>query len=82
MNIPNTKTIIKIVSKEVNSKSHLQERIHVSEILWIEADSTKLQPMLVFKGQLNDRVEKRLDKNSLVKDKTVFTYCQPRNGII
>ena len=78
MNIPNTKTIFKISSKEVNRKPHLQEKVHVSEKLWIEADSTKLSQILVFKDQLNDRVERRLDKNSLVKDKKVFAYCQPK----
>ena len=64
MNIPIIKTIAKIVSKEENSKTHLQERIHVSEILWIEADSTNLPPMLVFKGQTDGWVEWRLQKIS------------------
>ena len=42
MNIPNTKTIVKIDSKEVNIKTHEQERIHVMVILWIVVDDTKL----------------------------------------
>ena len=33
MNIPNTKTIAKIGSKEVNIKTHGQKRIHVTAIL-------------------------------------------------
>ena len=42
MIIPNTKTITKIVSKEVKIKTHRQERIQVTAILWIVADGTKL----------------------------------------
>ena len=42
MNIPNTKTIAKIGLKEVNIKTHGQERIHVTVILWIATDGTKL----------------------------------------
>ena len=41
MNIINTKSIAKIGSKEVNINTHGQERIHVTEILWILADGTK-----------------------------------------
>ena len=78
MNIPNTMTIAKIGSKEVNIKTHGQERIHVTAILWIVADGTKLPPMLVFKGKQDGRVEKRLHKNSLVKEKKIFAYCQPK----
>ena len=76
MNIPNTKTITKIGSKEVNIKTHEQERIHVTEILWIIADGTKISPMLLFKGKPEGRVERRPHKNSLVKDKEVSAYCQ------
>ena len=68
MNILKTKTITKISSKEVNIKTYEQERIHVTAILWIIADCTKLPQMLVFKGQANGREERRLHKNSLVKD--------------
>ena len=42
INIPNTKTIAKIDSKEVNIKTQGQERIHVKAILWIASDGTKL----------------------------------------
>ena len=69
MNIPIIKTIAKIGSKEVNIKTHLQERIHVKAKLWIVADDTKLHSMLVFKGQTDGRFEWRVLKNSLVKDK-------------
>ena len=33
MNMTNTKTIAKIGSKEVNIKTHSQERVHVTAIL-------------------------------------------------
>ena len=42
INIFNTKTIAKIGSKEVNIKTHGQERIYATVILWIVADGTKL----------------------------------------
>ena len=42
MYISNTKTIAKIGSKEVNIKTNRQERIHVTEILWIVSDGIKL----------------------------------------
>ena len=76
MNITNTKTIAKIGSKEFDIKTHRQEKIHVTAILWIIADGTKLPQMLVFKGQPDGRVERRLNKNWFVKDKKVFAYCQ------
>ena len=34
--------------------------------------------MLMFKGQPDGRVERRLHKNSLVKDKKVFVICNLR----
>ena len=39
--------------------------------------------MLVFKGQLDGRVKRRLHKNSWVKNKSI-SYCQPkaRNNMI
>ena len=40
-NITNTKSIAKIGSKEVDIKTHGQERIYVTVILWIVADGTK-----------------------------------------
>ena len=49
MNMTSTKTIAKIWSKEVNTKTHGQERVHITTIQWIVADGTKLPHMLVFK---------------------------------
>ena len=69
MNIPNTKKIAKIDSKEVNIKAHWQERIHVTTILWIVADGPKLYPILVFKSQEMVELRENAIKNSLVKDK-------------
>ena len=40
--IPNSKTIAKIGYKEVNIKTYGQERIHITAILWIVTDGTKL----------------------------------------
>ena len=45
----------------------MQEMIHGTAILWIEDDGTKLSSMLVFKGQPDDRVERRLHKKILCK---------------
>ena len=67
MNIPNTKTISEIGPKEVNIKTHGQERIHVKTILWIVADGTKLFSILVFKDQPDGRVKRRLHKKFFSK---------------
>ena len=46
-----TKTIAKISSKTVNIKTHGQDKVRVTAILWIVVDGTKLPPMLIFKGE-------------------------------
>ena len=69
MNITNTKSIAKIDLKEFNIKVHGQERIHLIGILWIVGNGSKLPTILVFKSQPDGRVQRRLNKNSLVKDK-------------
>ena len=63
MNIASTKTIARIGSKEVVIKTHGQKSA-LTAILCIIADATKLPPMLVFKGQPEGRVEKKI-KNIL-----------------
>ena len=63
MNIASTKTIAGIGSKEVVIKIHGQEKVYVTAILCIIVDSTKL-PMLVFKGQHEGKVEKKIKKKS------------------
>ena len=63
MNFTCTKTIVKIGSKKVSIKTHGQERVHVTSILWIVSDGSKLPPMLVFKGKPFGRVDKRIQKN-------------------
>ena len=44
--------------------------------LWIVTDVNKLPSMLVFKGEPDSRVERRLHRNSFVKSIKIFTYCQ------
>ena len=63
MNIASTKTIARIGSKEVVIKTHGQEKVYVTAILFIIADATKL-PMLAFNGQPQGSVEKKI-KNIL-----------------
>ena len=75
MNIASTKTIARIRSKEVVIKIHGQEKVHVTAILCIIADSTKL-PMLVFKGQHEGRVEKKIKKNHQIQSQKIFAYYQ------
>ena len=41
VNIFNTKKIVKIGSNEVNIKTHGQERIYVTEIIWYAVYGTK-----------------------------------------
>ena len=59
MNIASTKTIARIGSKKVVIKTHGQEKVHVTAVLCIIADDTKLPPMLVLKGQPEGRIEKK-----------------------
>ena len=63
MNIASTKIIARIGSKEVVIKTHGQQKVHVTAILCIIADATKLPPKLVFKGQSEGRVVKKINKN-------------------
>ena len=51
MNIASTKTIARIGSKQVVIKTYGQEKAHVTTILCIIADASKLPPILVFKRQ-------------------------------
>ena len=74
LNMTRTKTIDKIGSKTVNIKTHGQEKVRVTAILWIVADRTKLPPMLIFKGEPNGRIAKQLEKHPLVESKQVFAY--------
>ena len=39
-------------------KTHGQERVHITVILWMVAYATKLSPMCVFKGKPFGRIEK------------------------
>ena len=50
LNIPSKKTIVKIGFEEVTTKIYGQVMVHVTVILWIFTDGTKLLPMSVFKG--------------------------------
>ena len=68
--------------KKVNIKTHGQERIHITAILWIVADDAKILPMLVYKGQPNGRVERGLHKNLLVNDKRYLLIANLRHGTI
>ena len=58
LNTARTKTITKIGSKTENIKTHGQDKVLVTTILWIAADRTKLSPMLIFKGESNRRIAK------------------------
>ena len=76
LNMARTRTIAKIGSKTVNIKTHGQEKVRVTVILWIVADGTKLPPVVVFKGNPNGRVAKELEKHPLVESKQLFAFWQ------
>ena len=61
--------------------THGQERIHVTAILWIVANETKLPPMFVFEGNPFRLVVKN-QKHSLVKRKQFFCILSKRLGIM
>ena len=50
--------------------------MHVTAILCIIADGTKLPPRLAFKGQPGGRVEKKIKKHPLIQSQKIFAYCQ------
>ena len=52
INMAVIKIIVEIWSKEVNIKTHSRIIVHVTAILWIVADGTKLPLMLLFKGNI------------------------------
>ena len=72
LNMTRTKTIAKIGSKTVNIKTHSQDKVRVTAILLIVADDTKLQPMLIFKGEHNGIIAIELEKHPLAESKQVF----------
>ena len=74
LNMIRTRTITKIGSKTINIKSHGQDSVRVTAILWIVVDKTKLPPILIFKGELNGGIAKELEKHPLVENKQVFAY--------
>ena len=51
--------------------------IHKESILWIEADGTKLPTLLVFKGEPDDWVYRKLNKN-LLENIILFAYYKPK----
>ena len=69
-----TKTIAKIGFKKVNIKTHGQDKVRVTAVLWIVEVGTKLAPMLIFKGEPNGRIVKDIEKQLLVESKQVFAY--------
>ena len=58
----NTKSISK-VGLEKSILKPICKKGFILVILWIEADGTKLIPMLVFKDQPDGRVKRRLNTN-------------------
>ena len=82
LNMTRTKTIAKIGSKTVNIKTHGQEKVRVTAILWNVADGAKLPPMLIFKGEPNGRIAKQLEKHPLVESKQAFAYWHKKHGIM
>ena len=81
LNMARTRIITKIGSKTVNIKTHSQEKVRVTVILWFVADGTKLPPVLVFKGNPNGRIAKELEKHSLVESKQLFAFDRRKLGI-
>ena len=71
--------LIILVQKKSISNPMGEKGFTKTAILWIVADGTKLPTMLMFKGQPDGRVERKLHKNSLVKDKKISSYWQPKS---
>ena len=82
MSIASTKTIAKIGSKEVVAKTHGQEKVYVTSILCIIADSTKLPSILVIIDSLKEESKRKLKKHPLIQSQKIFAYCQRKAWIM
>ena len=70
-------SVAKIGERSVNVKTFGSDRNRISLILCISANGLKLPPLIIFKGQLNGRIESLLSKNNYVKNKKIYALCQP-----
>ena len=64
--VPN-KTIAKRGKKTILIKIQNQQKCRISVILGIVADSSKLKPLIIFKGKIGGLIEKNLLKNKYVE---------------
>jgi len=69
--LPN-KTIAKKGGKTIIIKTQQQEKCHLTVLLTITADGSKLPPFLIFKGKPYGNIEKDLSKDKYALDNKCF----------
>ena len=75
-----TNKIIKINGeKDIEVATFEGEKVTFSLLLSFAADGAKLIPILVFKATKGDNLEKSLNTLPIVKNKKIFSYCQPNS---
>lgn len=68
-------TIDFIGNKNIEIISSGREKYHISVILSIAGDGTKLPPLIIFKGEEGKTIEKSLRNIYYAKNKKVFVHC-------
>ena len=56
-----------------------KDKLHITVILCIISDRTKLPPLIIFKGETNKTKEKKLQNNEYLKKCFCFVKCQPNS---
>ena len=81
-NMPITKTIVKKGSRQVIVKTQNQEKVRISVILTILADSSKLAPLVILKAQERSIVYNQLQKDEHVLKKIAMSNVIQMLGLL
>ena len=81
-NRPITKTIVKKGSRQVIVKTQNQEKVRISVILTILADSSKLAPLVILKAQERSIVYNQLQKDEHVLKKIAMSNVIQMLGLL
>ena len=66
-------------AKKININTYAHNKNRVSVVLVIACKGYKFPPLLIFKGGKGKKLENRLNKHELCKNKKIFIKCQPNS---